>query len=378
MMENDIAKVLTDEDVSILFASFSDLKELFPPKTSSERVGSFLNKVADTYGLKENRLLLLEFLATTAAMKKRAKIALGEELSKDDINHLLPEFRDVAQKKANIYKDKLKQGLHQTNNGVYKNITGTAFPENKTEPVNKDTCKDIRDMDFETAIHLLPIKIRLHQLWNENVNLPENHPAKISLQEDRCISLNQIFGNESNEQGCNLEKGGFRYTLSQRLVAGDPKDPNWREGKIDDHGDQNAVFQSFAALYVTANALQGQAHITLGATFPNQFEKLKSNQQLFSLRAQETLATCLGYQLKDTAQDVDLAKRIINSSCGKEAADKLLPLLTWFRGANLQTGEVPMLTNQIQKMMDRPKFKPHTTNNNIQYGRPIENKGLGS
>ncbi len=361
-MENDISKVLTNDDVSALLTSFPDLKETLSVENGSKIAGIFLNSVADHYGLKENRLQLLEFLATTAAMKLRAKIALGEELQTSDTNNLVPEFRDLAIKKSEIYKEKLNTKSTQTsNNGTYTNITGTTFRDNNLQAVDKKICEDIRDINFETAIHLLPIKIRLQQQWDENLKLPSNHPEKISEEDMRCVSLNQISGNESGQEGCNLRENGFKYTLSQRLVAGDPKDPHWREGKDDDHGEYNNVFQSFSALYITANAIQAHAHIALGKTFPSQIEHLKNNHTFFYGHAPEALATCIGYKFKDTKQDLDLAQRIIHTLYDKETSNNLLPMLTWFRKANLQTYEVPILSNQIQQPMDRPKFKPEQT-----------------
>ncbi len=298
MAGDNSVDILSDKDIELLFASFPDLKEQLPDNAGREEVVSYMNNVADECGLKQGASQVLEYAAVAAAMKLRAKIALGELKSKD-LKGISPELKESIMQKAEIFKNSFQKS---------------------TPAVNRDLSRDIRDMDFETAVSILPLQDKLNKLFYEK--LVSDEADKVLMREDayKFMSLTMISGNETGS-GRTLEPDEFTETMGRRLINGPVE-----------QGDDNDIFKTFAALSLTANALQCHAAIQLGKTFPEYAGEIEKNSGFFRKHAAETLAvcqTCGEHGIK--FENAERMKQIVGSSLAKNFAyDAYAPIFDFY------------------------------------------------
>ncbi len=285
-MDNSL-DILSDKDVEVLFAAFPDLKQRFSGKNEKEEILSYMDKQAKEYNVRYGASQVLEYTAVVAAMKLRAKIALGE-LKKEDISGLAPELHDKVLNGAEIFKN---------------------TPE-KTPSVNRDLCRDIRDMDFNKAIAVLPLQDELSRQFGEE-KLVSDDAEQWLMRKDayKFINLTMISGNETGG-GRGLEADEFTKTIGRRLING-----------AVEKGDDNDIFKTFAALSQTANALQAHAAVELGNTFPEYAGKFEKNECFFRGHEMETLAVCHACAENNLRfEDMEQLKKTIKTSAAKDFA----------------------------------------------------------
>lgn len=287
MKKDNSLDILSDKDVEVLFAAFPDLKQRFSGKDEKAEIVSYMDKQAKEYNVRYGGSQVLEYAAVVAAMKLRAKIALGE-LKKEDIGDLAPELHDNVLKNAEIFKNTPK----------------------KTPSVNRDLCRNIRDMDFKTAIAVLPLQDELCRQFGEE-KLASDDAEKWLMREDtyKFINLTMISGNETGG-GQKMEADEFTKTVGRRLING-----------AVENGDDNDIFKTFAALSLTANALRCHAAVELGNTFPEYAEKFEKDECFFRGHEAETLAVCHACAENDLRfEDMEQLKKTIKTSAAKDFA----------------------------------------------------------
>ncbi len=312
MEENKSSDVLSDKDIEVLFISFPDLKQKFQDNVGKKEILSFMDKVADECGVEHGTSQVLEYVAVAAAMKLRAKIALGE-LESSDLAFLSPDRRDDIMQKAETFKNSAKSA---------------------TPVVDRGICQDIKNMDFDTAISVLPLQDKLtNQFFHEK--LSSEDAEKFLMREDlyKFTNLTMISGNETGG-GRSLEKDEFTTTVERRLTNG-----------AVENGDENDIFKTFSGLSLTAHALQCRAAIELGKTFPESVGEIEKNSSFFRKHAPETLAMCQicqeqGFKLENVKQMKDL----VGSSVVKDFAyGSYAPVFDFYADtANIKTGRCPI------------------------------------
>lgn len=287
MNKDNPLDILSDTDVEVLFAAFPDLKQRFSGKDEKEKIISYMDKQAKEYNIRYGSSQVLEYTAVAAAMKLRAKIALGE-LKKEDISCLAPELHDNVLKEAEIFKN----------------------TPNRIPKVNRDLCRNIRDMDFNAAIAVLPLQDELCRQFGEE-KLAADDAEKWLIREDtyKFTNLTMISGNETGG-GRGMEANEFTKTIGRRLINGAVQ-----------KGDDNDIFKTFAALSLTANALRCHAAVELGNTFPEYAGKFGKDECFFRGHEAETLAVCHACAENNLRfESVEQLKKTTKASAAKDFA----------------------------------------------------------
>lgn len=258
--------VMSEQDIELLVNGFPDLKNEkdFPKDPTSASVVDFVSGYMKKLGVEGRPSEMLEYLATSVAMKSVAQASLGK-------------FDGYAYKQMNLDSDCKK---------AFSNVFTRDL--NDGEPVvHRDVLQSLSGIDFKTVAAMFPMQ----RFLRENMSKEMQKLDMCSLDSksfEKFGAIPQFAGNESG--AFDLKQEDFTITARARVATSD------------------SVLNGYSSMYLLSNALQIRAALDLGEQFPQMGDAIKKNKEFFMNHAPETIAVC--HALRDEKLDVNSVENL--------------------------------------------------------------------